>query len=72
MKPMNNLTLKHLVEYIESTRQIGRGKNEQVIQASAGHGGYGIVEEPCGVHALWIPPLTVLPPRDYSLRRYND
>jgi hypothetical protein len=67
---MSNLTLKHLVEYIESTRQLSRKKGENIIQASVGHGDYGIVEEPCGVDLRWMPPLTILPPRDYSMRRY--
>ena len=72
MKPMNNLTLKHLVEYIESTHHRDEDWHGTKAAARSGHGDYGIVAEPCGVHTQWIPPLTILPPRDYSLRRYND
>ena len=72
MKPMSNLTLKHVVEYIESTRQLSRGIGESIIPPhTVGHGGYGIVEEPCVVH-LRMPPLTILPPRDNTIRRYYD
>lgn len=71
MKPMSNLTLKHLMDYIESPRQNG----DVTIHAgydTVGCGGYGIVEEPCGVHTSWMPPITILPPKDYSTRGYND
>ena len=63
-------SLKHLIEYIESTRQLSRGDTE-CLQISVGHGDYGIVEEPCVLNG-WMPPLTVLPPIDNTIRRYYD
>ena len=70
---MSNLTLKHLVEYIESTRQLSREKGENILPpCTAGHGDYGIVDEPCVVDLQWMPPITILPPKDYSTRGYND
>ena len=64
-------SLRHLVEYIESTRQIKRKPGEIVSRNTAGHGSYGIVEEPCVSHG-WVPPLTILPPIDNTIRRYDD
>jgi len=79
---MSNLTLKHLLEYAEgmhTTKNIKRWNNlvdghylegcSQCPSETSGQGNYGIVEEPCVLNG-WMPPLTVLPPRDYSMRRY--
>mgnify|MGYP005819787745 CR=1 FL=1 len=72
MKPMSNLTLKHLMDYIESPHQRSGTIAVSPIYDTVGQGGYGIVEEPCGVNTSWIPPITILPPKDYSTRGYND
>jgi len=70
---MNNLTLRHLVDYIESTKQLKRAKSyANIPPCTVGQGDYGISQEPYGVLTDWIPPITVLPPKDYSTRGYND
>ena len=70
---MNNLTLQHLLEYMESTHH---QRDEDWCglhgRMTTGRGDYGIVAEPYTVHLNWLPELTVLPPRDHSMRRRND
>jgi hypothetical protein len=83
---MSNLTLKHLLDYAESmshdtektehwdslkTCYEWRINDYSHPKYVSGHGGYGIVEEPCVVH-LRMPPLTILPPIDNTMRRYHD
>ena len=70
---MKNSTLKQLIEFLDlidgkqsivSHRKLG----ENTMQVTAGRGSYGVVDE---VHQTPLTdyPTTILPPRDYSLRR---
>tara|TARA_R100000742_G_C4242442_1_gene61911 strand:+ start:579 stop:791 length:213 start_codon:yes stop_codon:yes gene_type:complete len=70
---MNNATLKQIVEYldlIDNKQSILKKKKFGIntMQVTAGRGTYGIVDE---MHdtPLIDYPVTILPPRDYSLRR---
>jgi len=69
---MTNLTLKHLLEYTDCVHVRDEDWHGTKSATRSGHGDYGIVAEPCTVHLNWLPPLTVLFPTDYSLRRRND
>ena len=70
---MNNAKLKQLIEYLDlidgkqfTVKHKKFGKN--TMQVTAGRGSYGIVDE---MHQTPLTdyPTTILPPRDYSLRR---
>lgn len=70
---MNNAKLKQLIEYLDlidgkqfTVRRKKFGKN--TMQVTAGRGSYGIVDE---IHQTPLTdyPTTILPPRDYSIRR---
>jgi len=70
---MKNSTLKQLTEFlnfIDGKQSIIRKREFGIntIQVTAGRGSYGIVDE---IHQTPLTdyPTTILPPRDYSLRR---
>ena len=70
-------SLRHLVEYTESSREFVRISGIECLQATAGLGTWGIVDEPCPVNLnwlvleqIWIESLET--PKDNTIRRYDD
>ena len=70
-------SLRHLVEYTESSRELVRISSIECLQATAGLGTWGIVDEPCPVNLnwlvleqIWIESLET--PKDNTIRRYDD
>ena len=65
-------SLKHLVEYTESTKESVRLSSTQCLQSRVGNGTWGIADDPCPVNlnwrtvrSLWIETLEM--PRDNSI-----
>jgi hypothetical protein len=70
-------SLRHCVEYTESSRELVRISGTEGLQATAGLGTWGIVEEPCPVNLnwlvlekIWVESLET--PTDNTIRRYDD
>jgi hypothetical protein len=70
-------SLRHCVEYTESSRELVRISGTEGLQATAGLGTWGIVEEPCPVNLnwlvlekIWVESLET--PKDNTIRRYDD
>ena len=70
-------SLRHCVEYTESSRELVRLSSTEGLQATAGIGTWGVVDEPCPVNLnwpvlemLWIESLET--PTDNTIRRYDD
>ena len=70
-------SLRHCVEYTESSRELVRISGTEGLQATAGLGTWGIVEEPCPVNLnwlvlekIWVESLET--PVDNTIRRYDD
>jgi len=70
-------SLRHCVEYTESSRELVRLSSTEGLQATAGIGTWGVVEEPCPVNLnwlilemLWVESLET--PTDNTIRRYDD
>ena len=70
-------SLRHCVEYIESSRELVRLSSTEGLQSIAGQGTWGIVEEPCPVNLnwlvlekIWVESLET--PVDNTIRRYDD
>mgnify|MGYP003650031321 CR=1 FL=1 len=47
-------SLRHCVEYTESSRELVRLSSTEGLQATAGIGTWGVVEEPCPVNLNWL------------------
>jgi hypothetical protein len=70
-------SLRHLVEYTESSRELVRLSSVECLQTTAGQGTWGITNEPCPVNLnwsvlemLWLESLET--PKDNSIRREDD
>jgi hypothetical protein len=70
-------SLRHCVEYTESSRELVRISGTEGLQLTAGLGTWGIVEEPCPVNLnwlvlekIWVESLET--PTDNTIRRYDD
>ena len=70
-------SLRHCVEYTASSRELVRISGTESLQATAGIGTWGVVEEPCPVNLdwlvlekIWVESLET--PTDNTIRRYDD
>jgi hypothetical protein len=70
-------SLRHCVEYTESSRELVRISGVECLQRTAGLGTWGIVDEPCPVNLnwavlerIWLESLET--PKDNTIRREDD
>ena len=70
-------SLRHCVEYTESSRELVRLSGIECLQRTAGLGTWGIVDEPCPVslnwavlERIWLESLET--PKDNTIRREDD
>ena len=70
-------SLRHCIEYTNSSRELVRLSGMEGLQSTAGQGSWGIVEEPCPVNLnwlvlekVWVESLET--PVDNTIRRYDD
>ena len=70
-------SLRHCIEYTNSSRELVRLSGMEGLQSTAGQGSWGIVEEPCPVNLnwlvlekIWVESLET--PVDNTIRRYYD
>ena len=70
-------SLRHCIEYTNSSRELVRLSVMEGLQSTAGQGSWGIVEEPCPVNLnwlilekIWVESLET--PVDNTIRRYDD
>ena len=70
-------SLRHCIEYTNSSRELVRLSGMEGLQSTAGQGSWGIVEEPCPVNLnwlvlekIWVESLET--PVDNTIRRYDD
>ena len=70
-------SLRHCVEYTESSRELVRLSSVECLQSTAGQGTWGITDEPCPVNLnwsvlerIWLESLET--PKDSTIRREDD
>ena len=70
-------SLRHCIEYTNSSRELVRLSGMEGLQSTAGQGSWGIVEEPCPVNLNWLVlekswVESLETPVDNTIRRYDD